>query len=251
MIYLNKNTTLDSLEEIVTHNIEQTVDYMPDTFNEQQRYALELFKQRIHLEKTIDETIAFNKKLVFTLENKNLSLTTTAEELVDVFKLRSDVYHSINYQDEFPDTIEGLNFDSFDNHAGILYYKHNGQLTGTIKVIFDTNQNLPSEEKYSFDYLRNDNTIVELSRFIIKNNDKGLNQEFKYLTQASYNLFKNNNINRVVSSIKQDHFKLYSKFGGMTVETELPGYGLIDIPFIVVSWNPDDASPFFKKAFLD
>ena len=129
-ININKNNSIMALQELVEQNISTKLSYMPESFNIQQQQALELFKQRLFLEKTIDEAISFNKNLNFPNENKNLHLATTAEDLIDVFKLRSDVYGSINYQEEFPDEIEGLNFDKYDSNSAILFYKSEKKYNG-------------------------------------------------------------------------------------------------------------------------
>ena len=183
MVYLNKNVTLNQLKELVQKNINHKIEYMPDAFNNAQKKALELFQKRIFLEEVIDESISFNKKISWDNTNKNLNLTTTAEELINVFKLRSDVYTSINYQNEFPDTIEGLNFDKYDKYSAIMYYQTNNEITGSIRLIFDTKKFLPSEKKYSFNYLqektdifydslKNDDIIVKLERGIDYSTDR-------------------------------------------------------------------------------
>lgn len=253
MVYLNKNVTLNQLKELVQKNINHKIEYMPDDFNNEQKNALKLFQKRIFLEEVIDETISFNKKINWDNTNKSLNLTTTAEELVNVFKLRSDVYTSINYQDEFPDTIEGLNFDKYDKYSAIIYYQTNNEMTGSIRLIFDKNKFLPSEKKYSFEYLRNkSNKIGELSRQIVKQNNKGLGLEFKNFYKGIYQICINNpdKINLVLASITQEHFKLYSKFGGITIEKKLNAYGNLNIPFLVLSWKPTQSSNYFKRIFL-
>ena len=125
MVYVNRNVTLNQLKEVVQKNINHKIDYMSDDFNNEQKYALELFQKRIFLEEVIEETISFNKKISWENTNKNLHLTTTAEDLIDVFKLRSDIYLKMNYQNECPDVIEGLNFDVYDKNSAILFYKSN------------------------------------------------------------------------------------------------------------------------------
>ena len=253
MVYLNKNVTLNQLKELVQKNINHKIEYMPDAFNNAQKKALELFQKRIFLEEVIDESISFNKKISWDNTNKNLNLTTTAEELINVFKLRSDVYTSINYQNEFPDTIEGLNFDKYDKYSAIMYYQTNNEITGSIRLIFDTKKFLPSEKKYSFNYLRTEsNKIGELSRQIVKQNNKGLGLEFKNFYKGIYQICMNNpeRINLVLASITQDHFKLYSKFGGIHIEKELDAYGNLSIPFLVLSWQPKQSSNYFKRIFL-
>ncbi len=250
-ININKNTALFALEQLVEQNINKKLTYMPDSFNKQQVQALELFKQRLFLEKTIDEAITFNKKLVFPNENKNLHLATSAEDLVDVFQLRSEVYTSINYNEEFPDVIEGLNFDNYDSNSAILYCKKNSTLTGTIRLIFDSDNKLPSDEKFSLDDQRKDyNVIGELSRLVVLHQTKGMCFEFKYLMQGIYHLFMNNDLDLGILGIKEEHYKLYSKLGGINILDKLECYGNINLSALILSWNLLETSTFFKKAFL-
>ena len=65
-----------------------------------------------------------------------------------------------------------------------------------------------------------------------------------------YNIFINNNIDLALSGIRADHLKLFEKLGGVKVEKELDAYGNVDIPFLIISYNPSLASRFFKKVFL-
>ena len=248
---INKNNSLMVLEELVNQNINKQLSYMPHSFNEQQHQALQLFKQRIFLEKTIDEAINFNKNIVFPNENKNLHLATTAEDLIDVFKLRSDVYTNINYQNEFPDAIEGLNFDKYDSCSAILFYKKDNTITGTTRLIFDSDNLLPSENKFSFQNIRKDYAVIgELSRLIVLQEKKGLSLEFKYLMQGIYHIFMNNNIDITVLGIKEEHYKLYNKFGGSDILYKMANYGNINFSAMILSWDPSKVSNFFKRAFL-
>lgn len=251
MIYINRNNAIEQLKYIIDNSFNKTVDYMPNNFNKEQHYALELLKKRVFLEETVEESIAFNRQLNWEDSNKNLKLVNTAEELVEVFKLRSDVYAGIGYKNEFPDTIEGLNFDKYDKNSAILFYKNNKKVTGTLRLIFDSNNKLPTESKFSFDSLRNQyKTIGELSRFAIQNESKGLSLEFKNLFAGIHNIFTNNDIDLIVTAIKKEHYKLYSKFGGTKILQEMNNYGKIAREAYALSWNPSQSSNFFKRAFL-
>ncbi len=251
MLQINKNQTLEVLQELIDHNIQSKLEYMPHEFNEQQQEVLELFRKRVFLEKTIEETIAFNRTLNFEGVDEHVKLTTTAEQLVDVFRLRSEVYTGIGYQNEFPDTIEGMNFDEFDSNAAVIYCQRQGQVTATTRLIYDSEKKLPSEEKFSFDSFRNRyGTIGELSRLIVKNESGGLSLEFKALMGSIYHLFMQNEIDITLLGIKKEHYKLYTRFGGSQIIRELPNYGNLDIPALILSWNPAEVSPFFKKVFL-
>lgn len=252
MANLNKNTLIHQLQELVDSNIQKKYDYLPQSFNSQQIEALETFKKRIFLESIIEDSVSFNKSLDWENRNSSVKLAVSPEELIEVFKLRSDVYHDINYQDEFPDPIDTLNFDSFDKNSAIVYYRRDGEITGTCRMIFDSKMKLPSEEKLSFDKQRESHgKLGEISRNIVKNRGQGLNLEFRYLMAGMHNVFINNDINLTLSGIRRDHFKLFSKFGGIDIVHEMEKYGKLDTPFLIISWNPAQASKFFKKAFLN
>lgn len=252
MTYVNKNMALNQLEELVKSSFQRTVDYLPDSFNSQQLEALEVFKKRIFLDNLMEETIEFNKSLSWENDNDILNLVRSAEELVKVFKLRSDIYTQLGYQKEFPDLIEGLNFDEYDKSAAILYCKTNKEITGTTRLIFDSERKLPSEKKVPFDFMREKYEVIgEISRLIIKKQTEGLSLDFKNLMKGIYKIFNNNNIDITISTIKEDHYKLYSKFGGIGREKELVGFGeLQGADFLIISWDPSKPSRFFQKAFL-
>ncbi|BAK73290.1 MAG: hypothetical protein RBQ84_06380 [Arcobacter sp.] len=252
MAYINKNISLNQLQEIIKADIHQKQTYLPESFLSLQKQALEIFQKRVFLESVLEDTISFNKKLSWEDKYKNLSLVKNAEELIEVFKLRSDVFTQINYQNEFPDTIEGLNFDIYDKNSAVIFYKNNKEVTATIRLIFDSENKLPSENKCSFDDLRKKyNCIGEISRNIVKNRGQGLNLEFKYLMCGIYNIFMNNDIDMSLSGIKQEHLKLFKKLGGVEIYKEMDSYGSLDIPFLIISYNPNEASNFFKKVFLE
>lgn len=162
MANINHNISLNQMQELLQSSIQNRLDYLPKSFYEEQKRAIEIFNKRIFLEKVIDETISFNKNLNWSYEGDNLKLTKTAEELIEVFKLRSDVFTEINYQNEFPDTIEGLNFDKFDTSSAVIYCQNNKEVTATIRLIFDSDNGLPSEDKTKFNDMRKQyNKIVK------------------------------------------------------------------------------------------
>lgn len=251
MFYINKNSSLNQLQELVKKSLQIEVEYLPDTFIKQQQMALEIFKKRAFLEEVIEKSIEFNKKIIWEKSHKNLFLISTAEELIEVFKLRSDVYTKLNYNNEFPEIIEGLNFDNYDFNSAIIYTKINNEITGTCRLIFDSEKKLPIEQKLDMSYLKNKySKIGEVSRLTVKHKKEGLNLEFKNLTKGIYLILKNNPIEATISVISKEHFKLYSKFGGFEIEKELNTYGYLDSTFVITSWDPSKITNFFKKAFL-
>lgn len=248
---INKNLALQELQKLLVLNFSKTLNYMSDDFNSQQKYIVEIFKKRILLEEIVEETISFNKKINWDFSLKNLKIVTNAEDLIKVFELRSNVYKNINYQKEFPDVIDGLNFDIFDKKSAIIFYQNDKNITGTTRLIFDSENKLPTDKIFNFDNLRKEyNKIGELSRLIVKNENKGLNLEFKYLMKGAYLLFILNEIDMTFLGIKKEHYKLYERFGGSSIITELDNYGNLDLDALILSWNPSEVSNFFKKTFL-
>ena len=252
MISINKDYSLNQLRDLIHQNFIKHSQKGEDSFDAEQKKILEIFSRRIFLEETMEEAIAFNRKLNWDHSNGNYHLTTTVEDLIEVFKLRSDVYKMMNYGNEFPDMIEGLNFDHYDHHSAIIFCKKDKEYTGTSRIIFDSEQNqLPSDKKFSFNYLReNGEKLAETSRLTIKKDSDKLSLDFKNIMKSYYDIVMNNDIDLIVSSIIQDHYKLYSKFGGIQIETDLNAFGELDGNFFVISWNPYNASEFFKRSFL-
>lgn len=252
MINIVKNDSLNLLRELRYTNFTKNERIGDKSLNIKQKKILDIFNSRLFLEETIEEAIAFNRSLSWDKSNASYQLTTTAEDLVAVFKLRSDVYQKMHYMNEFPDAIEGFNFDLFDSHSAIIFCKNDKEYTGTSRIIFDSVKNkLPSDKKFSFEYLREKKKkIAETSRLTIKKNDTKLSLDFKNIMKAYYDIITHNHLDLIVSSIIQEHYKLYSKFGGITIEAQLNAFGELVGEFFVIAWNPYEASDFFKRSFL-
>jgi hypothetical protein len=156
----------------------------------------------------------------------------------------------MGYTSEFPEIIEGLDFDEYDEHSAIVYSKRGGVITGTFRLIFDlSDKKLPIDKRFSLDYLRNSNrNLVEASRVIIRD-IKGLQLEFKLLIIDSYKILSSYNLDAVFV-ITEEHLKLYISFGGLSVEKKFQSYGAINKEFIITLWDTSEISPFFKRAFL-
>lgn len=248
-MFYNKNNVKGILHQLVAKEINTQWSNHTDMDTAYKNYIL--FQAREHLEKTLEKSISFNKSLTWEITNNNLHLATTAEEFLEVYQLRSDIYTALHYNAEFQEIIEGLNFDDYDHNAGVVYTKTNDEITGTCRLIFDSSKKLPTEEKVDFKDLRKQyKNFAEVSRLMVKNKQNGLNLEFKNLTKGIYLLLEHNNIDLSVSVIRKDHFKLYSKFGGFKIEQEMQGYGELESEFVITSWNHKEISDFFKKAFL-
>jgi hypothetical protein len=202
------------------------------------------------LSKTVKNTIEFNQKLYTVGTLNDVSLATSVEDLIDIYMLRDEVYREIDYRSEFPEIIKGLHFDEYDEHSAMVCSKRDGVITGTCRLVFDsTDRKLPTDEKFSLDYLRNQNrNLGEASRVIIRNT-AGLKQEFKRMTIDSYKILSAYEMD-AISVMTEEHVGMYENFGGFTVEKELQSYGSIDKQFLVTRWNTSKISPFFKRIFL-
>ena len=248
MSYINHNAAINELKKLV----EQRVAYMSESFNAEQKQALELFKQRLYLEEIVEECTAFSHRINWEDYHPSLGIARSAEDLIEIFKLRSDVFIDTKLDHEFPDPIKGLNFDDYDKHSAILFYKNEGVCTGTCRLIFDKKGViLPSEEKCSFNEIRKDyKQIGELSRNVIRHKNQGLNMEFKYMMGGIYHLFMQNDIDLTIFSTMRDYYKLFNKFGGTQIIDDVEVYGELDIPSLIVTWNPQEVSKFFKRTIL-
>jgi predicted GNAT family N-acyltransferase len=227
--------------------------YMVEVNHLFSKYAIETTPYRKReLWSIIQKTLQFNKKLIWKEPLENVFLVRTPEELLEIFKLRSKVYEELGYSKEFPDSIEGINFDNYDKHSAVFYTKSNGHITGTCRVIFDNHQKLPLEKNCSLEHLKTNNQpLVELSRLMIEQEVKGLGQEPKLLTKAVYLMMKQNAISTLVSVMIPEHFeKFYCRFGGFRIEKKLEYYSSLQQPFVITSWNIEEVSSFFKKVFL-
>lgn len=190
-------------------------------------------------------------KILISRLKKNLHLVQTAEELIEVFKLRSEIYTKLDYTKEFTETIEGISFDEFDKNAAILFCSSNEKITATTRLIFDSSNNLPTENITSFKSIRNNyQNIAEISRLMVKSEKQGLNLEFKNLMQGLYTLITYNDLDITVFAILKKHYKLYTKFGGCKIIRELDNYGKVGHEIYLTTWDPSQPSKFFKRAIL-
>ena len=208
-------------------------------------------KEHIFLEQIISQAVGFSQSIVWPYSDKHLRLASTKEELLKIFSLRSKIYKDLGYQKEFPDLIDRYNFDSYDTHSAIFYTCNNKVITGTCRIIFDTSMHLPIDSNYSLDGLRKEKKIAELSRFIISDEQKGLSPEFKLLIKGMYGVIASNSIDIAVSVIAQKHFRLYKKVGGFKQEVLFNTYGHLTNNYMITTWDTEQISPFFKKAFLE
>ena len=235
MVYINKNEAFTRLNNI---------------FNNKQA-GFEYLRNTLIFERMLDEVITFNRKINWESNSANLKLVTTAEEFIKICNLRSEIYGNLGYQKEFPGSLPNMNFDFYDINSAIIYNLTNNEITATCRLIFDSDKKLPIEEKLDLSSIRNKfQNIAEVSRLMVKKEQKGLNLDFKYLTLGIYNIITNNNLDASISVILKEHFRLYGKFGGFNIEKELESYGNLNAPFIITSWNPYEVSDFFRKAFL-
>ena len=230
---------------------QKTLEMTMNHFLEEHRLVAKI-QDKNKLLDLIAKTIKFNKNLIWHNDEENVFLATTVEAVLEIYMLRSKVYGKMGYDDEFPDTIKGLNFDKYDSDSAILYTRAKGIITGTCRIIFDSSKKLPMDKNYTLEHMRaKDNKIAELSRLMIDDSHtKGLSQVPKWLTKGVYHIMKDNGMSILMSVMIHTHFRLYSKFGGFKIEDELESYGRLDTPFIITSWEIEKISPYFKRAFL-
>lgn len=199
---------------------------------------------------TVSQSIEFNKTLKFP-EIENVYLATDSQTLLEIFMMRSKVYDQLGYTKLYPDTIKGFNFDSYDTHSAIIYTKHQNKITGTCRLIFDTNSNLPMDKIYPLGNIRvENNKLAELSHLMIEKSTAGLGQEPKLLTRAAYEVMRLNGIDTLISAMIPQHFKFYKNFGGFKIREKLPKYGNIEQEFLITTWDIAQVSRYFERLIL-
>lgn len=207
--------------------------------------------QQAAMERTLYRTIVFNRALRWE-DTSDVALATDVDTLMEIYGLRSRVYKALGYDKEFPEIIEGMNFDRYDEHAAVLYVRKHGKVTATCRVIFDVSGGLPIDTHYSLDGLRKPHVkLAELSRLMIdKPKKNGLDRSFKHLTAGVYHVMKENGGSTLVSVMSPDHFGMYENFGGFEQKAQLSVYGNLHKPFVITAWEIARISPFFKRLFL-
>jgi len=184
------------------------------------------------------------------IPTKSIDIVRTPEEFMEVSNLRSKIYNSSGYGGEFEEKIGGLIFDEFDTNSLIFIYKREGEISGTIKLTTDDKNILPSETKCNFSNLRTKGKIAELGKQVVLPKFQSSGIEFKNFYCAAYTYATMNEIDFFIGGFKKEHAKLYEKFGGIKILSNMENYGNINLPFQIASWNLKEISPFFKRAFL-
>ncbi len=194
-------------------------------------------------------TLLFNRSLIWG-EHEQIFLVQTPQELIEIYQLRSTVFGQLEYGEEIPGDVEGLNFDNLDEYSAILYTKNSGEITGTCRVIFDNVLGLPVEKTHAFDREKlQGKQIAELSR-LARLTDRGLKQDFKYLVLGVYKIMIDNDMDILASVMIPEHFVYYKNFGGFREVKKLESYIGMEVPFLVTSWEVSEISAYFKRLYL-
>lgn len=206
---------------------------------------------RNDFESFLNRIVEFNSQLNFESNEEDVALVTNKEDLIKIFQLRSEVYEQVGYSQEFPDEIQGMSFDEFDQNSAILYVKKDEEVTGTCRLVFDSSKKLPSDKRVSYDpYRQRFGKIGEISKNIVKHNGTALNLEYKYLMRGLYHVFNKNEMDMTVSLIRRDHLRIFKNIGKVEVLQDVENYGGLSEDFILMSCDPSKPTRLFLKAFL-
>lgn len=221
--------------------------------SESKSEKIDLLNKTNNLEDTILRVLQINKNLNWTSLNNNIQLVKTPKEVIEVFKLRSKVYTPMNYNNEFSEEIKGLNYDEYDKNSVIfMSKKDNGEISGTSRIILDNNQRLLSENKYDqdigFDLIREKYKIGEASRTIINEKYQNNGIEFRNIICSLYSIANQVNIEKIITVIKSEHFKLYEKIGAKIIK-EINNYGKLEQKSLILEWDVTKKNKFFEKVF--
>lgn len=215
---------------------------------------------RLDLDKIITQNQAFINSQDFKTHQltPEIEILTSSDDLIEMMKLRSEVFDPIpNFKKEFPDGQLGLNFDKFDKYSVNLGYKQDGKITGTVRIIMDSELGLQSEEVYNpiigFNKLRqhhksNGKSICELSRLAVDPKARA-RKTFEQILGASGLHAIENNIGTQLSSMAQKTYQLLLSKVGMTILKDIPNHGKINIPCYILDWSPANFTDHYKNRF--
>lgn len=256
MVNIIKNKTLVEFENIIKNDFKKNYHIFPKELLKSEKEAMKVFKNRIQLEEIIDTTLKLNQSINWKSFNKNIKLVNYAEDLINVFKLRSDVYRPLGYLNEFLENIPGLNYDNYDKYSIILIGKENNKIIGTTRVILDSKLGLQSEKIPEFQeiyknlrYNNPNKRIVEGSRTVIDSNFRG-SQILKYFFRSMYELYDELDIGVYTSCMLEEmNSKLYSNIG-FEILKKSSSYSNIEKEVVLLSWTKENLTPFFKRGIL-
>ena len=184
----------------------------------------------------------------------NLKFATTEAEILETMQLRSRAYTKLGYNRQFPEEINGLNYDDFDRNSLILISKFNEKITGTLRIVYDSIINLPSEKMIELNNLRKKYRLAELSRLIVDPEFRSGNREngsmpFNNLFAGTYWTFHLTHLNKYLMVMKNEHAARYLKFGGIE-NLGTTKYENLNQDSQILLWNPSQISKEFEEKIL-
>jgi N-acyl-L-homoserine lactone synthetase len=170
-------------------------------------------------------------------------------------RLRSQVYTPLGYNVQFPERIEGLNFDDYDSNALSLMIKHRKKLVGSFRIVLDSPIGIPSEKMYDFNSVRRKYRIAELSRLVVDEEHRSGSKEqgskaFNELFSAAYRFGDKIGVDRYVMVMKAAHESRFLEFGGIEKIGETM-YGNLDQDSSILLWDFNNVSEHFVDNVLN
>jgi len=257
MTYINFNSAKKEIEMLSNFN-NDVLNYLTKKEKRKINQANNLILNSLELEEILNKNLELNQKIKTKFRNSQTKVPQSMEEIINIFKLRSEVFKKIGYNSEFKEKFKGLNYDIFDKNSINIYIQNeNKKIIGTSRIILDSKKGLQSENKFDKNYgfmkyrKKSKNKIIsEISRTTIRPENRGT-PIFKYLFQAKYDLVEELNIGNYLSCLPKEMYeRLYSKFG-VEVIKEIPKYGNIQKESVILSWPTTNFSKFFKKVILN
>ncbi|EDN68258.1 hypothetical protein BGP_5923 [Beggiatoa sp. PS] len=221
-----------------------------------------------YLDELISKQIEFSKTIKWNSQNKHLIVANDVNQILEAFKLRYLVYEYEGYltcEDREKDIITlfskripepfnicGLLFDEYEQNSITLNYIKKDEVVGSIRISFDIDKGLPFQENgYDFfSKLTQNYSTIELTRQVTCPEQRGDKLIWPSFYREIYRFSQENHFERVVADIAESHYKLYKKFGGVTVEANLGNIYGVNENIFFLSWRTELASNFFKRVIL-
>lgn len=218
-----------------------------------------VFIPNLSKKKKLDSIIAdvqncFNNLRLPEYFDYGLKFAITPEEILEVMKLRSKIYTSLGYNKQFPEEINGLNYDDFDRHSLILISRNKNNIVGSLRIVFDSLIGLPSEKMISINNWKKNLNFAELSRLVVDPNFRSGDKEngslaFNQLFAGTYWTSHLTDLDRYLMVMKDKHAQRYLEFGGVT-NLGSTKYGNLDQDSQILLWNPSLVGDEFSEKIL-
>ena len=218
----------------------------------------EISKEKlIEVTEIVSNSLSLNQAIPISRQFPLLDVIRSPQEFLEVMQLRSEVYNQVEFTKtpELNDPIKGLNYHKYDRDSVVITYRNmTGELIGTISFILNSEDNgLPSDIYFDSNSFEPKSKLAELTRLAIKEEYRGYKDRliFRSMYAEVYKIAKWLEIDYFIMTSFKKLSEQYMQFGSHKILNRLTGYGDLKGEVMVLAWNPNEPSEFFKNRFIE